>query len=202
MTAPTPGPLKQPRERSFMSANMILPIHDVLSRFISTDHRDRLFRDAGLKFLPSPQEPVRERQVAQVHQAVRRELPDDWPHIMKAAGEMAGRVVLDYRMEPAARDLLRRLPWSLATWMLVRTTTQNAWTFTGSGDFRVVKTSTLEIGNNPVTRSEVSKDPVCVFQQTVLETVFSQAIDTRLSFVETACCAAGSKACRFELAMP
>lgn len=202
MTAPTPGPLKQPRERSFMSANMILPIHEVLSKFIGPDSRDDLFRQAGLRFLPSPQDPVRERQVAQVHQTIRRELPDDWQHIMKDAGEKAGRVVLAYRMDPGARDLLRRLPWSLATWMLVRTTTQNAWTFSGSGNFRVVKTSTLEICNNPVTRAESSDAPVCLFQQTVLETVFSHAIDTRLRFVETKCCAAGADACRFELAMP
>lgn len=58
MIAPTPGPLKQPRERSFMSANMILPIHEVLSKFIGPDSRDDLFRQAGFRFLPSPQDPV------------------------------------------------------------------------------------------------------------------------------------------------
>lgn len=184
-----------------MSANMILPIHDVLQRFVGVDERDRMFQEAGLKFLPTPQDPVRERLVAQLHQAVRNELPDLWPDIMRTAGEQAGQVVLDFRLDASARDLLRRLPWSLATWMLVRTTTQNAWTFSGSGEFRVLRTSMLEIANNPVTRSEVSKAPVCLFQQTVLETVFSKAIDNRLTCRETQCCASGGDACRFELSM-
>lgn len=201
MSAPSTGPLKQPRERTFMSANMILPIHDVLGRFIGAEDRDRMFSDAGLKFLPNPQDPVRERLVAQLHQSIRRELPDLWPGIMSSAGEKAAQVVLDYRLDASSRDLLRKLPWSLATWMLVRTTTQHAWTFSGSGEFRVVRTSMLEISNNPVTRSEISASPVCLFQQTVLENLFAKAIDTRLRCRETQCCASGGDACRFELTM-
>lgn len=184
-----------------MSANMILPIFDVLETFVGVDERDRIFQDAGLKFLPSPQDPVRERLVAQLHQGIRRDLPHLWRDIMVSAGEKAAQIVLDYRLDVSSRDLLRRLPWSLATWMLVRTTTQNAWTFSGSGDFRVLRTSTLEIANNPVTRAETSNAPVCLFQQTVLETVFQRAIDTRLRFLETQCCAAGGETCRFELSM-
>lgn len=184
-----------------MSSNMILPIHEVLETYAGAEERDRIFQEAGLKFLPSPQDPVRERLVAQLHQGIRRDLPEIWRDIMVTAGEKAAQVVLDYRLDASARDLLRRLPWSLATWMLVRTTTQSAWTFSGSGDFRVLRTSMLEISNNPVTRSEHSDVPVCLFQQPVLENVFARAVDIRLRCQETQCCAAGGESCRFELSM-
>ncbi|PWL34987.1 V4R domain-containing protein [uncultured Marivita sp.] len=69
------------------------------------------------------------------------------------------------------------------------------------GYFRVLKTSALEIRNHPVTQAETSQQPVCLFQQTVLETVFSHSNDTRLRLVETKCCAAMADACSFELAM-
>ena len=37
-----------------MSSNMILPIHEVLETYAGAQERDRIFQEAGLKFLPSP----------------------------------------------------------------------------------------------------------------------------------------------------
>lgn len=201
MIAPKTGPIKAPREHGFMSANMVLPLYEVLERDHSVEMRDDLFQRAGMRYLPTPEEPVREKQVMDLHQAIRQTYPDDWPDVMHKAGQLAGHIILNYRLDGKARRLLKRLPWPLATWMLVRTTAQNSWAFSGSGDFKLLKTSSFELVDNPVTRNETAQSPVCVFQQTMLETVFCQAIHPMMRCTETQCCATGASSCRFELAM-
>jgi divinyl protochlorophyllide a 8-vinyl-reductase len=77
---------------------------------------------------------------------------------------------------------------------------RHAWTFAGSGRFRVVAPLVFEIADNPIVRGEVSDVPLCHWHRAVFETLFRALVDDRLRCAEVACCATGNAACRFVLA--
>jgi len=184
-----------------MSANMVLPLHQVLSDFAGPEIAERIYREAGLRYLPEPEEPVREKLVAEVHGAIRRAYPEDWKSIMTEAGEAAADIVATYRIPESAKTMLRRLPWPVATWMLMRSALQNAWTFSGSAEVSAPKTSSLKIDGNPAIRTHDSSEMVCAFQRALLQSLFRSIIHPRLECVETACEACGHDHCGFELRM-
>ncbi|MDA7423800.1 bacteriochlorophyll 4-vinyl reductase [Thalassococcus lentus] len=184
-----------------MSANMVLPLHEVLGETVGGVARDALFQGAGMRYLPGPQDHVRERQVFEIHQSVRDLHSDQSEAILREAGRRAAAIVAEYRIPASAKTMLRRLPWPLATWMLVRSASQNAWTFGGSATFEAPKTSQLSLVGNPSIKDARSKKPLCVFHETLFQTLFRALVHPAMLCTETGCEACGEEACTFTLEM-
>ena len=75
--------------------------------------------------------------------------------------------------------MLEALPASLASRQLLSAIARHAWTFAGSGRY--------------------AAGPVCHWHAGVFETLFRTLVHPRSRARETACCAAGAPACRFEI---
>jgi divinyl protochlorophyllide a 8-vinyl-reductase len=151
--------------------------------------------------LPSDTGLMEEGPAARLHQAVRRLHPQEAAALTREAGERTGDYIICHRIPVAALRVLRVLPPWLSGPLLAGIIEKHAWTFAGSGKFRVVSRNPLifELGNNPVVRGESAEAPICHWHAAVFERLFADIVDGDLRCVETHCCAAGDEACRFEL---
>lgn len=140
-----------------------------------------------------------EGPAARLHAAVRHDLPAEAPAILAQAGRRTADYILAHRIPRPAQAVLRALPPALAAPVLTRAIAKHAWTFAGSGLFRVAGRLTFEIADNPLIRGERAPAPLCVWHAAVFERLFRTLVDDRLRAHETACCACGDPACRFEL---
>jgi divinyl protochlorophyllide a 8-vinyl-reductase len=93
------------------------------------------------------------------------------------------------------------MPARLAAPILARAVEKHAWTFCGSGEFRLVShlAGGLRDCDNPVVRGEHSETPLCHWHAAVFERLFSELCGRDWRCAETRCCAQGAAACRFEM---
>jgi divinyl protochlorophyllide a 8-vinyl-reductase len=181
--------------------NSVLQLVPVLDEHIGVAARERLLANCGLAQLPSDEGLMEEGPAAELHQAVRREHPTLAPDLTRQAGDRTGQYIIDNRIPVAALKVLRALPPWLAAPLLASVIEKHAWTFAGSGKFRVRSRHPLifELKDNPVVRGERADAPICHWHVAVFERLFRHIVDDRLRCVETHCCASGSDSCRFEL---
>ncbi len=181
--------------------NAILQLVPVLDHRIGVAGRDALLRAAGIDALPDGSSMIDEGPVARLHQELRRAEPEIAPGVASLAGTATGDYVLEHRIPAFARRLLRILPATLAARLLCTAIEKHAWTFAGSGSFRVVSQQpiTFEITDNPVVRGESSNTPVCGWHAAVFERLFRVLVSDDYRASETRCAAAGDGVCRFTL---
>lgn len=181
--------------------NAILQLVPVLDEYVGADARQRLFLDAGVAELPDGREMINEAPVVRLHQALRRSLPDIATAVAASAGAATGDYVIANRIPAFAKTVLKLLPAGLAAHSLSRAITRHAWTFVGSGTFRVasLKPLVFEIADNPVVRGERSESPVCDWHAAVFERLFRRLVADDYRVVETTCAAANGEVCRFDL---
>jgi divinyl protochlorophyllide a 8-vinyl-reductase len=182
--------------------NAILQLVPVLEDAAGRDVAAHVLAMAGVFELPDPAAGlIDEAPAARLHQAMRLELPEVAPMLAREAGWRTGDYILAHRIPKGAQRLLRVLPARLAVPILSRAIAKHAWTFCGSGVFRLVSTwpAVFEIADNPVVRGERSDVPLCHWHAAVFERLFSALCGPRWRVVETECCAQGHGACRFEL---
>ncbi|NER80241.1 MAG: bacteriochlorophyll 4-vinyl reductase [Leptolyngbya sp. SIO1D8] len=181
--------------------NAILQLVPVLDGAIGTDVRAELLEAAGIAELPDGTHMIDEAPVARLHQTLRHRMPELAPSLSAAAGSNTGDYILANRIPRPAQRLLEMLPAWLGARLLASAIARHAWTFAGSGTFRVVSQRPLvfEIADNPVVRGERSASPVCAWHAAVFERLYRELIDDRYRVQEVACGAAGAEACRFEL---
>jgi divinyl protochlorophyllide a 8-vinyl-reductase len=181
--------------------NAILQLVPVLDAAIGSAARDALCAAAGIDELPSGNEMIDEAPVARLHQMLRRELPDDARSLSGEAGLATGDYILANRIPGVAQRLLILMPASLSARLLAKAIVQHAWTFAGSGRFRIASNRPLifEIIDNPVVRGEQSGTPVCHWHAAVFERLFRKLVANDYAVQEVACGASGADACRFEL---
>jgi divinyl protochlorophyllide a 8-vinyl-reductase len=187
----------------WIGPNALLQLIPVLDRALGAPDRLRLFARAGAGAVPSDRM-IPEGPVAQVHRAVRACLPDQAPALMQEAGRGTADYILAHRIPKAAQRLLRALPRRLSASLLARAIARNAWTFAGSGQFRIVSWHPMvfEIADNPVIRGEAAPYPVCDWHVAVFQRLFAALVAPGVTVTETACCACGAPACRFVLHLP
>ena len=101
-------------------------------------HRDELLAAAGIACLPDGTSMVDEVPVARLHQALRRRWPGEAADIAARAGRGTGDYILANRIPGAAKRILKVLPAGLRARVLAKAIAKHAWTFAGSGRFRVV----------------------------------------------------------------
>lgn len=184
--------------------NAILQLIPVLDAAGGRALRDRIFLAGGLDGLPGTDGLMDERPAGAVHRALRAELPDAAPRLAAEAGRRTADYILAHRIPRLVQRLLRLLPAGIAERLLTRAIAKHAWTFAGSGAFRVASLTPLvfEIEDNPIVRGERAEGPVCHWHAAVFERLFQVLVDPRAQCVETDCAAVGGKVCRFLLTRP
>lgn len=182
--------------------NSVLQLVQVLDTHVGEAARQALMREAGLMALPADNGLMPEGPAARLHQALRRGYPAEAASLLAGeAGERTGDYILAHRIPHPAQRLLRVLPRSLATRLLAGAIGKHAWTFAGSGDFRVARGRplTFELHDNPVVRGEHATQPLCHWHAAVFQRLFNALVSADIRCVETHCCAMGAPACRFAI---
>ncbi len=181
--------------------NAILQLVPVLDDGLGVESRKALCRAADIVELPDGNAMVDEAPVARLHQALRREAPDLAPELARLAGIATGDYVLANRIPGFAKGLLRLLPARFAAPLLARAIEKHAWTFAGSGTFRIASMNPMifEITDNPVVSGEQAAEPVCEWHAAVFERLFRRLVADDYRATETDCAAAGGDCCRFDI---
>ena len=181
--------------------NALLQLVPVLDRALGVAERVALFARADVPVPPPDAGMWPEAEVARLHRAVVQARPDLAPGLMRAAGLGTADYILANRIPRAARALIRALPAPLGARLLTAAIAKHSWTFAGSGRFSVVHTRplTVEIAANPLACG--ARDaPSCHWHAAVFERLYGTLVWPSVQVRETACCACGDAACRFEIA--
>lgn len=184
---------------AMIGPNAILQMVPVLDQLGGLKLRTEIMARAGVFELPSGDEMIPEGPVARLHQEVRRSLPDMAPALAWAAGRATADYILANRIPAKAQWLLKHLPAPLAAWFLARAIRDHAWTFAGSGQFKLVSKYCFEIGDNPVVRDEEADHPLCDWHAAVFARLFQVLVHPDFICEETRCSAQGAPACHFEM---
>jgi divinyl protochlorophyllide a 8-vinyl-reductase len=184
--------------------NAILQTIEALRTLRGDQELSRVFAAAGLSHHldEPPQAMVDEREVARLHQYVRAHYSAAiWQSIMSDAGQRTGEYIISHRIPMPVRWLLQGLPAAPACRLLSSAIARHAWTFVGSGEFRVRpgRPVRIEIGRNPIVAAEQAERPVCYWHVAVFATLFRRLVTKSAQAIEVDCCAAGAPACIFEI---
>lgn len=163
-----------------------------------------VFRAAGLahRLADPPGRMVPEAEVTALHQALRDMLGEAGAEaVAREAGRLTALYLLAHRIPRPLQAVLTWLPASPAARVLTGAIARHAWTFAGSGRFRVLpgRPMRLEVEGGPIPRAGVADHPVCGYYAATFETLFRALVSPRTQVAEIACEAMGAPACRFEL---
>ena len=206
-------PVESPDVACRIGPNAITQLEAVLLDRLGRAETARIFANAGVaNYLQQPPTTmVDERDVAHLHHQVRIAMPTPKAReILLEAGDRTGRYILANRIPRPIVFVLRHLPASLSARLLTQAIAKHAWTFAGSGAFKIRRNAergliTAEIGGNPIvaldTRAtgEPSESLICDWHAAVFQRLFRDLVDAAATVNETDCCAAGAPACRFEI---
>lgn len=184
-----------------MAPYVVLELATVLEHVRGGEDLKKALREAQLFRLPQQDEPVREDKAARLHQAVRRLWAKQAQEICFKAGVGAAQRIMETQITERAQTMLSKMPRATGAWLLAKTARQNAWTFSGTGEFVVESESRFILRENPLVVGEESPTMVCHFHAGLFEKLFSTLIHPRLVCHEAACHARGDEACVFEFTM-
>ena len=152
-----------------------------------------------------PQDMVDEQDVIALHRAMRRELGIKRARMLsREAGLRTGDYLLAHRIPGLAQRALRLMPARLAGQALLTAVTRHAWTFCGSGEFKVEQapgpaTLRVSIRECVICREERADQPLCDYYAATFERLFSVIVHLRVQVVETQCMALGDSRCVFDI---
>jgi divinyl protochlorophyllide a 8-vinyl-reductase len=184
--------------------NAITRVAEALCAEFGAQGAARVFGLAGLDhYLAAPPERmVDEAEVALLHRRLRESLGGAVAHrIGREAGLRTAEYLLARRIPRPVQWLLKRLPAPLAARVLLAAIARHAWTFAGSGTFRVLhgRPLLLFIAGNPMCRGVVSDEPLCDFYAATFERLFRVLVHPGAMVREVACESMGAPACVFEV---
>jgi divinyl protochlorophyllide a 8-vinyl-reductase len=179
--------------------NAILQHVPVLDAEIGVALRGALFHRAGVALPPPNSGMIPQDDVIHFHRALRLYLPGRVQDVQRAAGRGTADYILANRIPRAAQWLIRHLPSALGARLLAAAIAKHAWTFAGSGAFRVVshKPLTFEIADNPLAQGPAVDGPVCDWHAAVFQRLFQALVWPQARVVEESCIALGDPVCRF-----
>ncbi|WP_137181316.1 bacteriochlorophyll 4-vinyl reductase [Roseomonas sp. AR75] len=163
-----------------------------------------IFARAGLsdRLANPPGRMVPEAEVTALHRVARSLLGEtDAEAASREAGRLTALYLLANRIPRVLQAVLKRLPAGLAARILTDAIGRHAWTFAGSGTFRVIPgpPMRLEVAGGPIPRAGAADHPVCGYYAATFETLFRALVSPRTQVAEVACEAMGAPACVFEL---
>ncbi|EAQ24059.1 bacteriochlorophyll 4-vinyl reductase [Roseovarius sp. 217] len=181
--------------------NAVLQLAPAMDRIAGEGARRALFAPLGFDPLPDPTAMIDEARVAALHSALRRYHPENAREIAIAAGQGTGDYILAHRIPHAAQTLLRALPARVAAPILTRAILAHGWTFCGTGTLsaRSGPPVVFTLADNPIIRGDHAPAPLCDWHAAVFEWLFAGLVHPRAHAIESACCATGAPACRFEI---
>lgn len=187
--------------------NAITRLAEALRARCGEELASRVFAEAGLTrhLLEPPRAMVPEADVVALHRAARRLLPAAvFDEVSREAGERTARYLLAHRIPRPVRALLRVLPPPLAARVLGGAIARHAWTFAGSGRFRVDPGPPLAfvIADGPIGGGLRSESPACSYFAATFEELFRSLVHADARVEETACQATGAAACVFTATWP
>ena len=194
------APISDAREAR-IGPNSVLQLAQVLDAHLGKAATQALLLDAGLTALPTDSGLMPEGPAARLHQALRSRHPDAAAMLATEAGARTGDYILAHRIPQPAQHLLRRLPRFLSAPLLAAAISKHAWTFAGSGEFRVAQRRPLvfELSDNPIVRGENALQPLCHWHAAVFQRLFTTLVSPDMRCLETDCCAQGARTCRFRM---
>lgn len=193
--------LRRPNKPGFMAPFVLLEMVHAIEDVLGPDAVAIALKEAQLHRLPDSDEPVREDKAARLHQSVRRLWPDKALEICRLAGEGAAVRIMETQITKRAQSMLAKMPRATGAWLLAKTAHQNAWTFSGTGDFVVESEQRFILRENPVVLGEQAEGVVCYFHASLFEKLFSTLIHPGLICQEVTCQARGDDACIFEFTL-
>lgn len=190
-----------PAEAGLIGPNALLQLIAVLDRHEGRATRDLLFEAAGVAPPSADAGMWPEDQAGAVHRMVRQALPERADGLLRLAGQATADYILAHRIPLGARVLIRALPGPLGARVLSGAIARHAWTFAGSGRFRIVSRRPLvfEVAGNPLIRGEAAAHPICHWHAAVFERLFRRLVWPGAVVEEVVCAATGAPACRFEI---
>lgn len=184
--------------------NAIIRVGEVVQRRLGAATAARLYAAAGLAgyFAQPPSAMVDEAEARRLHAQLRSALGDRLAaELAREAGMATAEYLLAHRIPKPVQAVLKVLPASLASRVLLAAISRHAWTFAGSGRFeaRPGRPCVLTIRDNPLCRGQASEQPVCDYYAATFEHLFRVLVHRDARVTETHCEARGDDACRFEL---
>lgn len=187
-------------EAGRIGPNAILQLVDVLERRGEGDLCRAVLAEARVARPPREAGMLPEADCAAVHQALRRLSPEA-EGLLAEAGLATGDYILTHRVPKVAKGVLWLLPGALAAAGLTKAIQQHSWTFAGTGEFRVESARPLvvSVARNPLVAGWRADTPQCIWHVAVFRRLYGRLVWPRVTVRETACCACGDAACRFEV---
>lgn len=180
--------------------NAILQTIGVLDRHLGRAERDRVMRLAGVPVPPPDSGMLPESQCRAVHQALRVDQGEAAEGLLWLSGLATGDYILANRIPGFARAVIRVLPGFLGARLLAAAITKHAWTFVGSGRFRVesFRPLTFRIDDNPL-RADAAERPSCFWHAAVFERLFGTLVWPEVTVEEISCASVSGGPCLFVL---
>ncbi len=187
--------------------NAITQCMAALSADIGPLASEALMAHAGLQTHVSrpPQDMVDERDVIALHRAMRQELGIERARTLsREAGLRTGDYLLSHRIPGLAQRALKLMPAKLAGQALLAAVTRHAWTFCGSGEFKVEPAPgpsalRVSIRDCVICRAERTDQPLCDYYAATFERLFSVIVHPQVRVIETRCMALGDARCVFDI---
>ncbi|WP_299326163.1 bacteriochlorophyll 4-vinyl reductase [Parasphingopyxis sp.] len=180
--------------------NAILQLLPVVEQAYGAGRAGAMLKRARIAAVPDGEHMIPEGDAARLHRLLRVQDPERAPGLAAEAGRRTADYILAHRIPKFPQMVLKLLPAPLAARGLSRAIARHAWTFAGSGSFRVVDPWTFEIAHNPMISGEHSNLPICHWHAAVFERLYQALVCRRSMCVETQCGAQDdSDICRFEI---
>jgi divinyl protochlorophyllide a 8-vinyl-reductase len=185
--------------------NTIIQVVSVLRDRRSPAFAEDLLRDAtpySMESLPTEMVDEREAQ-AVVRTLVSRIGAVHAAPVLREAGYRTAEYLMAHRIPAFAQLLIRLLPRRLGLQVLLQAMLKNAWTFAGSGHFRIVPTRgapELVFDGCAMCRDMHEAEPMCDFYAGTFERLIAALVAPAVRVTEVECIAQGGQTCRFELA--
>lgn len=185
--------------------NAIIQAREAMADALGRRESARILGRAGLGayVFADPAGMVDEREVVALHQAMRDALGEaDAAALASEAGRRTGRYILENRIPKPIATVLRLLPAPIASRMLLAAIARHAWTFAGSGRFRVVSATpraVVEIAYCPLARGARLGHPAGAFYAGTFEALFRALVHRDARARQTACEAMGDPVSRFTI---
>jgi len=181
--------------------NALTQLFEPIRKNCGEEALSRLLLDAGIIALPDMLGLMDEAPVIRFHTQLHYTLPEKAHLIERQAGIGTAKYILENRIPKLAQFILKALPKAISARILSNAINHNAWTFAGSGSFRITsrKPIIFSIVNNPLVRDMTSHKPLCVWHEAVFETLFQELVSKSTTVREVSCCACGDPSCQFEV---
>ena len=182
--------------------NAILQMIPILDQLGGKARRTQMLARAGIFDLPDGNSMIPEADAARLHHQLRLEEPDMAPILAAHGGVRTADYILAHRIPQPAQKILKLLPAWAAARVLSKAISKHAWTFAGSGVFRVSSPWAFEIDGNPLIRGETSETCLCDWHAAVFARLYQELVTPRARCAETTCGAQGhGRPCRFEITL-